>query len=261
MKAKEIEQKIWDFFGGKSAAMAAISKMTPEDAERLKAGIAADLGGKSAMEAAGMKKPASEGVTPADLNGGTMYTPVAGAKTYTPEEEAALAATVDSYNLPYFQRKADENRADLETSKSEINRFRGYATDTYATDLAKNNRSFAMQMRQAANAYGARGLSGSGIFEGYATDQALGQQETQAGLKTGLDRTLEGYLSKQKEAQTSADRALQDIGRAQKTQNLTDIQKIKDSQAQAEYNRLLLADRAPKLNGGTFNAAASAFNK
>ena len=266
MKAKEIEQKVWDFFGGKSAAMAALANMTPEASARLKAGIAADLQGKSAMEAAGMKKPAetpAAGTTPsaADLNGGTMYTPVDGARTYTAEEEAAIAAQAAAGSDAYFNRKASENSQDLSTAKSDLARLKGYATDNFATEMSKSNRSFALQMRQAANAYGARGLSGSGIFQGYATEQAEGLKETQNATKTTLDRSVDDYLAKSKAAETTASRALQDLGRTQTAQRESDIQKIKDSRAAADYNAILLRDRAPNLNGGTYAAAIAALKK
>lgn len=166
-----------------------------------------------------------------------------------PFDEISARQAAEAANKTYFDRKNTELGQDYTRNTGDLNRLKAYATSTYAAELVKNNRSFATQMRQASNAYGARGLSGSGVFAQYATEAAQDQESVLSKNQAAQEKALADYASQSGKLSEQYERDKGDLSRQQQTQVASDVQKSKDSAAQAYYNQLLLGDKSPNLTG------------
>ena len=177
-------------YAGKAAALAAKKKIISPYA-----GKAATLAEKKKMENVNNS-----------LNDWTgIFTPVNDFQMSAEEEKLIRDSEAASLE-PYFTRENQYADTQFNKQSSDYSRLIWYAQSDAAKTLAQNNRTFARSMSNAFNAYGKRGLLGSGILNQQAKEYTDEYNRTQSNVNEWLNRAVTWYERNQEDLKTAYDR-------------------------------------------------------
>lgn len=134
-----------------------------------------------------------------------IFSPVEDFKI-SPEDEKLIRDSEAASLNPYYTRENQYADTQYKNNVSDYSRLIGYAQSDAAKTLAQNNRTFARSMSNAFNAYGKRGLLGSGILNQQAKEFTDEYNRTQQNVNEWLNRTVTGYERSQEDMKNQYDR-------------------------------------------------------